>query len=220
MADEKKFLTSETVPALVSAIKEKSDASYANLSDINIISIKVNGVEVTPIDKVVDISVITQDEVTSQIATAIGDIKEFNIEVVSTLPTENISTSTIYLVPNVEQESQNIYDEYIYIQTVDDAFEWEKIGSKTIDLTDYVAKEEGKGLSTNDYIDADKTKLEGIEEGAQVNTITSVAGKTGVVTLEISDINSLDDTLADKVSKSDTLTTEEIQTLVNNAWVD
>jgi hypothetical protein len=35
---------------------------------------------------------------------------------------------------------------------------------------------------------ADKTKLDGIAAGAQVNTVTSVAGKTGVVTLVASDV--------------------------------
>ena len=33
----------------------------------------------------------------------------------------------------------------------------------------FVPKEAGKGLSTNDYTTAEKTKLGGIEEGAQVN---------------------------------------------------
>ena len=32
-----------------------------------------------------------------------------------------------------------------------------------------VFKESGKGLSTNDFTDAEQTKLEGIEEGAEVN---------------------------------------------------
>jgi len=35
---------------------------------------------------------------------------------------------------------------------------------------------------------ADKTKLDGIAAGAQVNTVTSVAGKTGAVTLTASDV--------------------------------
>ena len=33
----------------------------------------------------------------------------------------------------------------------------------------YVQKEEGKGLSSNDYTDSEKTKLSGIESGAQKN---------------------------------------------------
>ena len=37
-----------------------------------------------------------------------------------------------------------------------------------------VDKEEGKGLSTNDYTTAEKTKLTGIAEGAQVNVIEEI----------------------------------------------
>lgn len=51
-----------------------------------------------------------------------------------------------------------------------------------------VDKVTGKGLSTEDYTSAEKTKLGGIEEGAQKNTVTSVAGKTGEVTLAASDV--------------------------------
>lgn len=38
----------------------------------------------------------------------------------------------------------------------------------------FVAKESGKGLSTNDYTNAEKTKLSGIATGAQVNVIETV----------------------------------------------
>ena len=51
-----------------------------------------------------------------------------------------------------------------------------------------VDKVPGKGLSTNDFTNALKNKLDGIEAGAQVNTVTSVAGKTGAVTLTKSDV--------------------------------
>lgn len=43
-------------------------------------------------------------------------------------------------------------------------------------LNDKVDKITGKGLSTNDYTSTEKTKLSGIEEGAQKNTITGVKG--------------------------------------------
>ena len=43
-------------------------------------------------------------------------------------------------------------------------------------IANKVDKEPGKGLSTNDYVDADKEKLEGIESGAQRNTVTGVKG--------------------------------------------
>jgi len=44
------------------------------------------------------------------------------------------------------------------------------------ELEKKVEKEAGKGLSTNDFTDTLKDKLDGIEAGAQVNTITGVKG--------------------------------------------
>ena len=43
-------------------------------------------------------------------------------------------------------------------------------------LGNKVDKVPGKGLSTNDYTNDEKTKLAGIEAGAQVNTVTGVKG--------------------------------------------
>ena len=39
----------------------------------------------------------------------------------------------------------------------------------------YVAKEAGKGLSTNDYTTAEKAKLDGVETGAQVNVLEGIS---------------------------------------------
>lgn len=55
-------------------------------------------------------------------------------------------------------------------------------------LADKVDKVTGKGLSTNDYTTAEKNKLNGIAAGAQVNTVTSVAGRTGAVVVSKSDV--------------------------------
>lgn len=60
---------------------------------------------------------------------------------------------------------------------------------------DKVDKVSGKQLSTNDYTTTEKNKLAGIENGAQKNTVTSVAGKTGAVTLSIDDIANLSSTI-------------------------
>lgn len=51
-----------------------------------------------------------------------------------------------------------------------------------------VDKVAGKQLSTEDFTSAEKTKLSGIQAGAQVNTVTSVAGKTGAVALTKADV--------------------------------
>ena len=46
--------------------------------------------------------------------------------------------------------------------------------SVNIDLTGYVEKETGKGLSTNDYTTTEKNKLAGIEASADVNIIENI----------------------------------------------
>lgn len=55
-------------------------------------------------------------------------------------------------------------------------------------LDNKVDKVAGKGLSTEDYTTTEKSKLAGVEVGAQVNTVTSVAGKTGAVALVKGDV--------------------------------
>ena len=70
------------------------------------------------------------------------------------------------------------------------------ISTLTQTVNSKVDKIEGKGLSTEDYTSNDKTKLAGIEEGAQVNIITSVSGRTGDVVLSKTDVglNDVDNT--------------------------
>ena len=55
-------------------------------------------------------------------------------------------------------------------------------------LNGKVDKVPGKQLSTNDLTDELLAKLNSIEAGAQKNTVTSVAGKTGAVTLTKNDV--------------------------------
>ena len=56
------------------------------------------------------------------------------------------------------------------------------------EVNNKVDKVEGKQLSTNDYTTIEKNKLAGIETGAEANTITSVQGRTGAVTISKSDV--------------------------------
>lgn len=121
--------------------------------------------------------------------TTISGLNFINAVVVAELPTTGISTTTIYLVPSDDPQSENIYDEYINLDGTSAG--WEKIGSTEIDLSNYytktetdtllsgkVDKEVGKGLSTNDYTTAEKTKLAGIEAGAEVNPTSGIKTAT------------------------------------------
>lgn len=65
----------------------------------------------------------------------------------------------VYLVPGEKPEEGNLYDEYMLLDGV-----VEQVGK--VDLSGYQQKEDGKGLSANDYTTEDKTKLAGIAECA------------------------------------------------------
>lgn len=56
------------------------------------------------------------------------------------------------------------------------------------DMAQKVDKVAGKGLSTEDYTTAEKTKLAGVTDGAQINTVDSVAGRGGAVVLAKTDV--------------------------------
>lgn len=90
----------------------------------------------------------------AQVDYLINEIPKFDIEIVETLPTQDISTTTIYLVPNGDNPlSGNGYEEYIYINN-----NWELIGTTNIDLSDYYTKEEVDEL---------------IEENSDIKELTS-----------------------------------------------
>ena len=61
----------------------------------------------------------------------IGSINTLTIEVVATLPTQDISSTTIYFVGPAA--GTNTYDEYVYVNNT-----WVKIGDTQIDLSGYV----------------------------------------------------------------------------------
>lgn len=62
----------------------------------------------------------------------VSAIPKFAIEVVTELPTENISNTTVYLVKHAHGD-KDIYDEWIYVNNT-----WEKIGNTDVDLTSYL----------------------------------------------------------------------------------
>lgn len=63
-------------------------------------------------------------------------IKNSRFEVVVTLPTTDIKTNVIYLVPKSPSQTSNVKDEYINLDGTTAG--WEKIGDTEIDLSNYV----------------------------------------------------------------------------------
>lgn len=65
-----------------------------------------------------------------------GGGKGAKIEVVTELP-ETGEANVIYLVPKQDEDENNVFDEYLYVND-----EWELIGSTDIDLSNYYTKSE------------------------------------------------------------------------------
>ncbi len=75
----------------------------------------------------------------------------------------------IYMVPKTDGRNGDKYDEYMVL---DGAVE--PVGDWAVDLSGYVPKEDGKGLSTNDFTTAEKEKLAGI--AAQATKVEATEG--------------------------------------------
>lgn len=107
---------------------------------------KINNVELEGNKTSSDLGIITKDVddllnyykksetfTKQEVNDLINAITTMDLRIVESLPVEDISTTTIYLVPKSEAETNNAYDEYIYVSN-----SWEFIGSTEVDLTDYV----------------------------------------------------------------------------------
>ena len=64
-------------------------------------------------------------------------VTSFTIEIVDTLPTENIKSMTIYFIRNEHNNESDYYKEYMYIND-----KWEIIGSTFVNLAPYLLKED------------------------------------------------------------------------------
>lgn len=91
-----------------------------------------------------------------QVDEKVSEIPKFAIRVVDSLPTTQISTTTIYLLRHID-EAQNLYTEYIYVDGA-----WEELGAQTVDLSDYYTSEqvdEKINEAINSIIDGDEVSF-------------------------------------------------------------
>ena len=119
---------------------------------------------------------ITEEELTAEdyasktyVLEQINNIEHFHREIVDALPATG-KTNVIYLVKK-QGAGDDVYNEYIWT-----GVKYELLGTTAPDLTVFYTKDEanellnkkvdkatGKGLSTNDFTNAYKTKLDGLE---------------------------------------------------------
>ena len=172
-------------------------------------SIKVNGAAQTiDSDKSVNISVPTKTsqlnndstfqtsaQVVAAINTAISKSGHASFEKADSIPSAaTAKENVLYLVMNAKTGHYDIYAK------VGDKMEL--LDDTTVDLTGYVQKETGKGLSTNDYTTAEKTKLAGIADGANKYVHpTHTAAASGLYKVTVDALGHV--TATTKVTKND-----------------
>lgn len=101
-------------------------------------------------------------------------------EVVTELPTENISTSKLYCVLSSKVGEENKYTEYAYIKQTDGQFAWEKMG-------EFQAKPDLSGYARLN----DDVIFEAIRLTRRSGDVLSVLGNSYLASLEVNKIYSL-----------------------------
>lgn len=177
-------------------------------------SIKVNGAAQTiDPDKSVNISVPTKtsqlnndstfqtsEQVVAAINTAISKSGHASFQKVDAVPKVDVAQENIlYLVMNTTTKH---YDIYAKIKGSSDSYTMELLDDTTVDLSGKVDKVAGKGLSTNDYTTAEKTKLAGIADGANKYVHpTHTAAASGLYKVTVDALGHV--TATTKVAKND-----------------
>jgi uncharacterized protein (TIGR02145 family) len=133
-----------------------------------------------------------------------GGLKVVPLDPVTKEPdVDSPSPKYIYLTKDEDSHEKDPYTEWIWVVKEAPAeSHWDVIGTTSVDLTPYYTSDEvdsrlatkvdkvtGKGLSTNDYTTEEKTKLSGIETGAQANLIESVSVAGTVLDIESKSVN-------------------------------
>ena len=89
----------------------------------------------------------------SEIQQLIDAVKQFRYQLADSLPTASISTmGIIYLIPSTNPQTANAKDEFITIEVQSGgqtAYQWEQIGTTTIDLSGYYTAQQTDAAITN-----------------------------------------------------------------------
>lgn len=220
--NEEKLARLKHLKQLAQKAKAESDAVATRvkaLEDVGaqankIESIKVNGAaQAIGSDKSVNISVPTKTsqlnndstfqtsaQVVAAINTAISKSGHASFQKVDAVPKADAAQENIlYLVMNTTTKH---YDIYAKIKGSSDSYTMELLDDTTVDLSGKVDKAAGKGLSTNDYTTAEKTKLAGIAEGANKYVHpTHTAAASGLYKVTVDALGHV--TATTKVTKND-----------------
>ena len=144
----------QAVDTKVTALSSRVDDLVTAGGEPNVITgIQNNGTDLDITGKKVDIG--------PSIAAAVAAADHLKRKIVTGVDAINLSADDadqyLYMVPKTGSDADDVYDEYMVLNGA-----VEHVGNTKVDLSGYVQKETGKGLSTNDFTNDDKDKLDGI----------------------------------------------------------
>ncbi len=232
-------MTEEQAAQLAENTKDISDLqnNKADKDEIPSVPTKLSDLENDKefIDKTVDdlANYYLKDETYTreEVKSLLSAIPKFSIQPVDELPTEDISTTTVYLLKYGE-DAQDLYQEYIYVNG-----NWEYLGSQKVDLSGYALKTDipttasDIGAVTDDEVKAyinthnsspgahsairgeisklQENKADKTEIPTVPTDISAFDNDTGYITKAVSD-------LLNYYTKSESYTKDEINNLVSS----
>ena len=125
--------TDPTVPSHVKNITQANITNWNNKADSSDIPDVSNFVTNT-VDNLVNYYKKSETYTKQEVNNIIGQIATLQFQVVATLP-QTGDSKYIYLVPSSNPKTQNVKDEYIWVNNA-----WEQIGSTQVDLTGYATE--------------------------------------------------------------------------------
>lgn len=144
------------------AFAQKANSEYAKKTVVAALATKVEVMEESAPTKVSDLTNDSKYQTDTDVAAAVAAADHLKRKIVESTDAIDVeaddATQYIYMVLKSSTKAGDKYDEYMVI---DGAVE--RVGDWTVDLSGYVQKEEGKVLSSNDFTDEDKAKLDGLD---------------------------------------------------------
>ena len=140
-ADKPNIALKSEIPTKVSELT--NDSNYMTKTETNTLlnSKQDKGDYALKSEIPTKVSSLTNDaeyQTATDVASMIASIPQFELKIVDALPLQG-QRMVLYLVPKTSASGDNIYDEYIWIESTSS---FELIGSTTVDLSDYATKDE------------------------------------------------------------------------------
>lgn len=153
----------------------------------------------------------------AEINNKISAIPKFGITVCEALPDSNISKTTVYLLKSSKEETDNLYDEYIYVGS-----KWEKLGTQTVgDIAGLTTRMTAAEANINQHtssISTINTNLTKKQDKLTAGTNITISGAT--ISAKDTTYSAATKSAAGLMSAADKTKLDGIATGANNITVD